>query len=699
MTNSDGLPAEPTPFIGRRRELAAVRRAMDRSRLVTLCGPGGVGKTRLALRTAATAGDGFPGGTLFVELSALREPDLLTRTVATALGLPDTATGDPLERLAAHLADRRMLLVLDACEHLIDACARLAETLVRAAPGVRILATSRELLDVVGEHHITVEPMPVPAPDDPLTGEEYDAVALFAERAAASAPGFVLTPGNRAAVTRLCRRTEGLPLAIELAAVRLATTPVERLADRLDASLRLRGHHQRAAVEWSRDLCDERERLLWGRLSVFPGDFGLDDATAVCSDGDGGPLPAADLPAVLARLVGRSLVRRDGGRHRMLDTLREYGAELLAEHGELDLLRDRHLEHFTALARRAVDAAMSPAQLEWHRRLRAVDADLRVALERALAAPGRERAGRRLAVLLRGHWYATGRYGEGRDWHRRALAAVPGDTGPAERAERGWTLYGAGMFAVLQGDMDAGDPWLAEALEIAGSLGDARLRAHVLHEQGRSLFHRGRVAEAEALFGEADALYARDGRPSPDALTVFVDLAAARALSGDPAGAVRRCERALTVCDATGERWARSFALWMRGAARWLGGDPDGAEADVRGCLREKVEFDDLVGVAMALDVLMVCAATRGAAERAAVLAGATDGLWETLRTPVPRGPHYADLRAGSVRSAVGALDGRAAREALARGRAMPLADAVAFGLSDRERPAPGGPPEDSARG
>lgn len=279
------LPAEVTTFIGRRRELSQVRDALERYRLVTLRGVGGVGKTRLALHLATDVRRSFADGVWLVELSALRNAELLARTVAASLGLPDQAAGDPVDLLSDHLAERHLLLILDTCEHLVDACAKLAEALLRAAPRLRILATSREPLDVGGEQALLISPLEVPDSDEAATSS--DSVALFADRAEAILPGFTLTDANQQPVVQLCRRLDGIPLALELAAVRLRTMSIEQIVARLDDRFLLLGsarssenRHQtlRAAVGWSHELCTAKEQRLWARLSVFPGGFDLEAA-------------------------------------------------------------------------------------------------------------------------------------------------------------------------------------------------------------------------------------------------------------------------------------------------------------------------------------------------------------------------------------------------------------------------------------
>ena len=317
-------PVETTSFVDRRDELAEGRRLLATARLVTLTGPGGVGKTRLAGRIAARVERAFPDGVRFAHLAGLHDPALVPLAAADALGLHDHSEQPPLDTLVERLRDRRLLLVLDNCEHLLSACAELAAALLHGTSGVRILATSRHRLALTEEHLLDVRPLPVPDPDSDLSAAAtYPALALFADRAAAVAPGFELTPDNRAAVARLCRRLDGLPLAIELAAVRMRVLGVDQLVARLDDRYRLlttgspavlpRHQTLRAAVDWSHELCTEAEQLVWARASVFAGSFDLEAAEAVCADteADVAPDPAPD---TAGRAGHAADGRRDGRR-------------------------------------------------------------------------------------------------------------------------------------------------------------------------------------------------------------------------------------------------------------------------------------------------------------------------------------------------------------------------------------------------
>ncbi len=386
----DNLPTQVTRFVGRKPELAVIAMALETYRLVTLHGPAGVGKTRLAVQAATTVVSTFGQRVWLVQLSALRDqdshaPGWLAHEVAKTLGLPDDAATDHTAALARQLAESELLLVLDTCEHLAGACAQLAEALLDACPDLRILATSREPLGSPGEHVVPVFPLDATTP-------QSDAVELFADRARAAVPGYALTATNCAAVVQLCRKLDGIPLAIELAAVRLRSMSADEIADRLDDRFRILGtvrtstdRHRtlRAAIDWSHDLCTAREQRLWAVLSVFPGEFSGGAAEAVCGAGTDGSL---------ARLVGKSIVTPvssapyqglgDLGtgpadadhmaagtagttaRYRLLDTMREFGAGLLAERDRQEARR-RHRDYFLALAEQAAAQAAGREQVSW----------------------------------------------------------------------------------------------------------------------------------------------------------------------------------------------------------------------------------------------------------------------------------------------------------------------------------------------
>ncbi|WP_338200800.1 NB-ARC domain-containing protein [Candidatus Nephthysia bennettiae] len=372
------LPAEATSFIGRSRELAELRRKLTAARLVSLVGPGGVGKTRLAIRVASELGRGFPGGAWLVELAEVRDPALVRNAVMAALDLRDQAATEPLALLLSYLGDKELLLVVDNCEHLLGAAAELVTEVMRAAPGVRVVATSREPLSVSGEHVLPVPPLELPAahPIDSLARlGQNEAVMLFLERAAAASGKFELTAANQLAVVDLCRQLDGLPLAIELAAVRTRVLTAEQILDRLTDRFALLTGGSRAAlprhqtlpttVEWSHELLTADERTLLRRLCVFAGRFTLEDVESVCTSDD---VPAACALDLLSSLVDKSLAMKEDVRglacYRLHQTMREYAELKLREAGEVEVVELRCAEHYRSKCRRSAAEAHT-ALLEW----------------------------------------------------------------------------------------------------------------------------------------------------------------------------------------------------------------------------------------------------------------------------------------------------------------------------------------------
>jgi predicted ATPase/DNA-binding CsgD family transcriptional regulator len=637
-----------------------------------------VGKTRLALKVAAGLRQSFPDGVRLAELSSLRDGGLLARTVAACLGLPDQAAGDPADQLADYLADRQLLLVLDTCEHLVDSCAKLAQALLRAAPRLRILATSREPLDIMGEQALLISPLDVPAPGGPAAG--HDAVTLFVDRADAIIPGFTLTPGNSQLVARLCRELDGIPLALELAAVRMRTMSIEQIVARLDDRFPLLGtartsvdRHQtlRAAVDWSHKLCSAPEQRLWARLSVFPGSFDLAAAERV---GAGEPLIAGHLFDALGRLVAKSIVLHEpaGGRYRILDTIREYGAERLAALGERDELAGRHRDYYLGVTEQAAAGILGAEQAGWLVRLRQETHNLRVALDYSYTSPGQAAGGLRMTVLLRPYWLLTGQFSEGRRWHDRALAA--GRDSP----EAAWAVYGAGILAVQQGDFERANPLLARAAELAGQLDDQDLGAHVSDARGIALMFSGDLEGARKHRERALAGYREIGCAEPFVFSTFAGLASLYCLIGEMDRGIALAEECLRRSEALGEQWGRGAALLARAAGRWLSGDVDLAMDDTLASLRIKEQLGDLHSITMAIDMTAICLAAKADMVRAAELCGAGDALWKVLGAPVQQGPHYIEIRrhaADSIRQALGDEQFETARQ---RGMGLSVAEAAA---------------------
>src|SRR5215469_11184620 len=425
------LRGELTEFVGRRSELALVRQALTEARLVTVAGPGGIGKTRLALQAADGARRAFRDSAWLAELGGLRDPALLAPEVARSLGLADRSTRWAVAALSGHLQGKQMLLVLDGCEHLADACAVMADELLRGCPGLRIIATSRHVLGVAGEVTITLPPLGVPAENGAAGPEEllgYEAVRLFADRAAAVLPGFALDAGNSLAVAGICRALDGIPLAIELAAVRLRSLSPAQILSRLDCRFQLlsgggpadQPHHRtlQAALEWSYELLTSAEQAMWRRVSVFAGSFDLDAAEAVCAVGRPTVGQVADL---VDALVAKSILLREGqgtARYRLLDTIGEFGLAKLRGLGRERQYRRRHRAWYAALAAR--QEAFGPGRAGWIAALDVDHENLRAALRFSLSEPGEAATGAEMACDLWRYWETHGHLTEG----RRILAAL-----------------------------------------------------------------------------------------------------------------------------------------------------------------------------------------------------------------------------------------------------------------------------------
>ena len=679
------LPAEMTRFIGRSSEIAKVGRLLELSRLVTVAGPGGVGKTRLALRVAADQRKTFTDGVWFVELSALREVDLLAHAVAEVLQLPDQSARDRLDVLADHLEDKHLLLVLDTCEHLVDACAMLAEVLLRAASRLHILVTSREPLDVMGEHVLTLAPLAVPAPGDPAAeAAASEAVQLFADRAAAILPNFALGEAELDKVGALCRRLDGIPLAIELAAVRLRALSLDQIIARLDDRFRLlgttresRNRHQtlRAAVAWSYDLCTADEQRLWARLSVFPGGFDLAAAEHICGH-DG--LPVLE---TLARLVEKSVVVHDGAdRYRMLDTLAEFGRECLGDDAEL---RNRHRDWYARLADQIAAATMSEGQPVRFQVLRLEHANLRAALDHAVQTAKTAddvAAAQFMTVALTHFWFSGGRFGEGRHWVERVLELPDDETGTT----RTLALCSAGLFSGMQGDLRAAERYREEAVALAATLGDPYGMLHAQRLSGLVAFLNNDFDSARELLNGTR----QPGETDPWGVLTLPLLGAAYCLSGLMEEAIICAEECLEISEACGDLWCRSYATWVRALAHCLMGELEAAVADARECLRLMERLHDRLGGAMAVDLLAGCAYFARDPQRAARLFGAANRMWRTLGAPMFFGRAYLTLRdfiCGEAQAVLGEKQWLALHD---EGGRMSLDETVALALAERVRPA-----------
>ncbi|MEU3374555.1 ATP-binding protein [Streptomyces sp. NPDC006711] len=670
------LPAESTSFIGRSGELATLDGLLERHRLVTVTGPGGVGKSRLALRAARQSEQRYPDGVWWVELSPLRDRDLLAATVADAFDVTDQSLRTACEALCGRLAGQHALLVLDTCEHLISACGHLIGELLQASPGLTVLATSRQPLGRPQERVLPLEPLPVAGA----------ALTLFKERAVEAVPHLSFDdPARAAAAADVCHRLDGIPLALELAGARLKTWTVEQLATRLgsrfdvlaDTGVAALPRHQtlRTAIGWSHELCEPLERLLWARLSVFAGGFDLAAAQEI---GAGGPLPACAVEQVLAGLVDKSVVRTrlaPSGRlsHRMLDTIREYGLRWLDELGESHEAADRHARRLRRVAREAEAAWMGPGQLDGHRRLEAEHADLRTALEHLLATD--PEAALDMAGSLWFVWFCCGRVREGRGYLQRALDGCPGP-GP-HRAAAVWAL---GMCAFLQGDFVISQR-LGEEASRAARDPEQRLRAAYLY--GGSVLMPG---DPERALDILDAALAQDTGFSPGralcALARIYALTNLERHTEASAEAVRLRDE----CAARDERWMRAYADYMLAAGALALGRPAEAAAHARAMLAGKRLLHDRFGIAMGLDLLACAVAAQGESEDGALLLGVGQECWRTVGRAQMGAPELRAVRRQGERRARAALGDGAYDSAFGRGVATGLDDALSLALKGPRR-------------
>jgi predicted ATPase len=727
------LPPETSGFVGREAELARARELLRQSRLVTVTGPGGVGKSRLAVRAAGAAAGGFRDGAAFVELSAVNDPGLLEHTVAARLNIAELDQGSPRSRLLGFLRERELLLILDTCEHVIDACAELADSILRAAPGVTVLATSRQPLDAAGEVVLQLAPLPVPDPGAAAAGKA-DAVELFAQRAAAAVPGFTVTPENLADVVKVCRRLDGIPLAIELATVRLRALSLHQMAERIDGRPRLltgdrrsgTARHQtlRATIVWSHSLCTPAEQLLWARLSVFAGSFDITAAEAVCA---GGELAAGAILPTLISLVDKNVLTRDGAQDpspaesgptfRMLNTLREYGAERLyqaapgeAAPGEAApgetitrkavtkelarrrndrpgpagpagragragnagnagraeaAVRRRFIAYYLALAER-FEREPAVGQLAQYQRLRREHGNLRASFDYALELPGNDSAAVILATALFFYWRISGQLLEAEYWLDKALERCP-----KRSVVRARVLSTRGYVRVLLGDFANGRADAEAAVAMAATFSDLAAGGRAYSALHRALTFSGNLDEAQEAARSAVACLTSAGDTLGLAQLDAVD-AMFRLQTGEPALCCQSASRGLARLPAD-EIWCASYLYGLQSLGMLLLGDLERADPPGRRALEMKHRIGDVIGLAIGLGGLGFIAAAAGRYERTAWLFGAAAPLWERAGQRYTGSPAHVALHQAAERTARGGLGDDRFWELFAAGAAAPL--------------------------
>jgi non-specific serine/threonine protein kinase len=686
------LPAQLTSFVGRQREIEELRPLLASNRLVTLTGAGGCGKTRLALRVASERLDEFPHGVWLVDLGPLGEPTLLPQTIAATLGVREGDNRSLSEMLSEYFRHRRLLLVLDNCEHLIAACAQLVEPLLRAAPELHVLATSREALGIGGELVWRVPSLSVPASSEQLTCEtlpQYEAARLFTDRAATVSPAFGITADNAATVATICRRLDGIPLAIELAAARLNVLSVDQISDRLRDRFRLltggsrtvlaRQRTLEATIDWSFDLLSESERILFCRISVFPGSWTLEAAEDVCA---GGGIDREQMLDLISRLVDKSLVNVEGDgrgerRYRCLETVRQYGRDRLLRLGDAGRMRDQHLQFFLALARRAEPALIGADQTMWLQRLHIEEENLRAALEWCLEAPGQAETGLELAGVLSWFWTKRAYFAEGRKWLDQALVAGSGAS-PRLRAK---ALNFYGLIAAQQGDHATAVPALDRSLVLAREADDDAEVALSLGWQALVALDTGDVARSAQLASASQAAAIASGelwRQGPALLC----LAHKAFAEGAAEQAFQLTAEALDLFRRRGDKWALGQHLLDLAYFQFLAGQYADAEATSREPIQLFYEVGDVLSLAGGFAILASALAAQGRANRSARLRGAIEAMLD--RTGSRFGDVYGESIAERWVSSARDLLGAAAYDAaLAEGRAMSLAQAVDYVLSE----------------
>jgi len=724
------LPEEPNRFIGREHEIGGLRRTLRQARALTLCGPGGIGKTRLALRILAAAADEYPDGTWFIELADLRQPDLVASRVAAALGISEEAGRPLLDTLADALRPRHLVLALDNCEHLIDACAQVGGRLLASSPGLRLLNTSREPLRIAAETVWPVPPLAV-APADAERGardtERYEAVQLFADRAAAAQPGFAVDAANAAAVAAICRALDGMPLAIELAAARVRVLSPEQIRARMDDRFGLltagdrsaapRQQTLRATIEWSYELLAPAERILFRRLSVFSG-WSLEMAEQVCADD---AIPAPEVLGLIAALVDKSLVAPEAAvlgqaRYRMLDTIREYAAVLLADAGEADLFQRRLAGYSLRTAEQNGAIGMARIQASWPARVdtfRRYDAEagnlarvLSWCLEHADAETGM-----RICAAVSPCWIVWGTFAEGREWldsflalgasgvpagvrgaalvvrAQLALSSDPAAAGSLVRAglelcreadDEFWTAVALNLLteiALHTGRIEEAAASANQALAIAQAAGDGWNEGYALGTRAAIAGLAGKLREAEQLASASVGVMRRIDQQwgAARALLGLGDLARLR---GHPGEAHSRYVEALPILQEIGARPEIARCLAGLGRVALDLGATGQARQHLAGSLQLSQATGSRIGVARGLEAFAALAVHEHRPELAVQLTGAAAALRETAGLP-PLSGARTERYLGPARR----LGDAAVARLWARGLALSSEEAVALAL------------------
>jgi predicted ATPase/class 3 adenylate cyclase len=618
----NNLPRQLTSFVGRERELHEAKRILGSTPLLTLTGPGGVGKTRFAIELASELLTEYRDGAWIVELGSVPDPAVIDNVLSATLSVPEQASRPQLDAVADHLRSRQALLIFDDCERVLTAAADAADTILRSAPGVRIIATSREPLGITGESLFPVPSLGAPAADKSSGGDvlaQYDACRLFVERCVAAQPSFTVTDVNIGTIARICRRLDGIPLALELAAARVRALPVEQIAARLDDRFQLltggnrnalpRHQTLRATMDWSYELLTETERAVLRRLSVFAGGCSLEAAEAICA---GEPVEVLDVLDVLTRLVDRSLVTAEPtaseSRFGLLETVREYAIERLVAEDEPEPARRRHRDWYLQLVEEARPAFFQgPEPGHWLERLDREHDNLRVALGWSEGTEGEVDKGLRLATGLWRLWEIRGYLQEGRDWLDRFLGSSAGQVS-IQRAD---ALTGAGILALMQGDYPAALRLHEESLALQRVLGDEVAVSYALNNLANTAMQQGQYSRARELYEETLQINERIGYVHGRAFTLG-HLASALALEGDYDRARLLFEQSVEAFRQHGDRWGEAIALGNFAQIASRKGDHATARAMAENAVELSQEMGDARGIARAIANLGDVAASEG---------------------------------------------------------------------------------------